>query len=347
MKNYTESEQAWLALREYSPSTIYIGSFELIRTSVEVSIEHSDPEQTLYRGTVEYLSPTAGGATDKAGGGGGGGKDTDLPTNSEAGKKQDDQSDAIEEEDPAKIFFTYGTKQVTRTHALAQNRWEADEDGDIWKRWSAKTDVTAINKDGDDVAPEGVSIPDATMFMHVRHVRSGESMTPDFYRLLRIHLYSVNAFEFGYWKAGTVQFIGAELTPMKSGDYKCEFKFEVETQEPYLQSADYPDPHKFIDIGDGNGEPFQADGKNLKAMVWSPFNYTWFSYNTIARDTKVGGAGSTEADTFVRKCDSVNNAQVYQLNRWMGDERQSVFGAMNRAAKKLDPDNWTSYIYTE
>ena len=340
MKNYTESEQAWLALREYSPAVIYIGSFQLNRTSVEVTIEHSDPEQTLYRGVVEYLSPTAGGATDQAGGGGGGGGgggETDLPKNSEGGKKQDDQSDGTEEEDPAKIFFTYGTKQITLTQAIRQDRWERDKNGFPRVATSGKN---FINQDGDDVAPEGVSVPDATMFMHVRHVRSEKSMTPNFYRLLRDALYRVNDRDFGYWKAGSCQFQGAELTPMKSGDYKCEYKFEVGRQDAYDADTDvavktlFPDPTPF-------GEEFQASD-TMYPMGWSPFNYTWFSYNQIERDTKLGGVGVEDTDTFIRKCDSVNNAQVFGLAKNFGWSKSIIFGQMNRAAEELDK-NWVSY----
>ncbi len=339
MKNYTESEQAWLALREYSPAEVYIGGFLLVRSSVEVSIEHSDPEQTLYRGVVEYLSPTAGGATDKAGGGGGGGGgDSDLPTNGEGGKKQDEQSDGIEEEDPAKIFFTFGTKQTTITQALGQAKWNAvRNDGTLKASTFYETFDLDINKDGDDQAPEGVSIPDATMFMHVRHIRPAASMTPAFYKTLRYYLYSVNAIEFGYFDPGTVQFVGVELTPMKSGDYKCEYKFEI--GQKLYETADNGAKTMFITV-DGVEQPFTIL-QELGPMAWSPFNYTWFSYNTIGRDTKIGGPGQEDVDTFVRKLDSVNNAVVYQYNPYMSSRKNLVFGHMNKAATKLDK-NWAS-----
>lgn len=331
MKNYTESEQAWLALREYSPAEVYIGGFQLLRSSVEVTIEHSDPEQTLYRGVVEYLSPTAGGATDKAGKrGGGGSSDTDLPINGEGGRQQDDQSDGIEEEDPAKIFFTFGSKQIKLTSVIEGNRQD---------RWLIKEDGTSqyeagyrdINKDGDDVAPEGVSIPDATMFMHVRHIRSAESMTPEYYRFLRASLYSVNSEYFAYFNKGQVQFQGAELTPMKSGDYKVEYKFEIGDNTVVRQTF-YQDPKKKI-VLESSGNMIDEIGG------WSPFNYTWLSYNIIGRDTKVGGVGQTDTDTFVRKLDSVNNAQVFSTMDFSLRKNDVVFGQMNIAAQKLDK-NW-------
>ncbi len=349
MKNYTESEQAWLALRQYSPATIYIGGFELNRTSVEVTIEHSDPEQTLYRGVVEYLSPTAGGATDKAGkgGGGGGGEDTDLPKNGEGGKKQDEQSDGVEEEDPAKIFFTFGSKQITLTEAFQQDRWEADAEGDFKQARTtySGTQWPAINKDGDDVAPEGVSIPDATMFMHVRFIKSLDSMTPQYYQELRDSLYNINSLPFGYWKAGSVQFQGVELSPMKSGDYKVEYKFEIGRQDAYDENGRAEQYFTTDPNPPGSGLYFRSSPQmNANNMGWSPFNYTWLSYNTIGRDTKVGGVGDTEVDTFIRRLDSVNNAQVYLHTPDFGWERNVVFGAMNRAAKKLDPKKWVSYV---
>lgn len=349
MKNYTESEQAWLALREYSPAEVYIGGFLLIRSSVEVSIEHSDPEQTLYRGVVEYLSPTAGGATDKAGkgGGGGGSGDSDLPTNGEGGKKQDDQSDGIEEEDPAKIFFTFGSKQITMTEALQQDRWQANNKGEFKQERAtySGTQWLAINKDGDDVAPEGVSIPDATMFMHVRFVKSLASMTPQYYQELRDSLYNVNSLPFGYWVAGSIQFQGVELTPMKSGDYKVEYRFEVGRQDAY-DAQGRAERYFTTDPGPpASGIGFRSsDSMDVNRMGWSPFNYTWLSYNTIGRDTKIGGVGEEETDTFLRRLDSVNNAQVYYSTPDFGWERSIVFGAMNKAAKKLDPNKWVSYL---
>ena len=74
MRDYTEADDAYRALRDYSPSYINVYGFEMTRTGIKVNPDFSDPQATLYRGEVTYKSETMeGSSANKSSGGGGGG----------------------------------------------------------------------------------------------------------------------------------------------------------------------------------------------------------------------------------------------------------------------------------
>lgn len=322
MKNYTESEQAWLALLNYAPEQVYMGNYFLTRGTVSVEIEFSDPESTLYRGVVEYLSPTLGGQPNKKGGGGGKkGENENKPT----GKKQDDEDDPVEEEDPASIFFTFGTKTVTMLQAINQQKW-TKEDG--FFPLDPKGNDLAINRSAGDVAPEGVEIPQGTMHMHVRFVKPEASMTASYYFALRSALYSVNANKWGISNPFICQFQGAEITRMKSGDSKVEYKFEL--GDGYNQAKEIQTSAKDTNWFRTSDKFYNERGS------WNSWNYPWFSWNEVGKDTKIGGVGEDDAEVFVKNMDSCNLAQVYPIISFNG-KKDIVFGHMNKAAKVLDP----------
>ena len=116
MKDYTEADNAWAALREYAPPSIYIGAFRMDRTGITVTPIFSDPEATQYAGNVTYASPSMGGQPNKPSGGGGGGS-KDLPKNKKTGKKTDPKIDPEDPDDPSKVYFTTGTRKTTILNA--------------------------------------------------------------------------------------------------------------------------------------------------------------------------------------------------------------------------------------
>ena len=73
MRDYTEADDAYSALRDYSTPSIVIYGFRLQRTGIRVTPDFSDPQATMYRGEVMYKSDTMENSTPNSTSGGGGG----------------------------------------------------------------------------------------------------------------------------------------------------------------------------------------------------------------------------------------------------------------------------------
>ena len=299
MKDYTEAEDAYRALLSYAPSNIYVAGFQMSITGVKVTPEFSDPQATLYRGSVSYASPTMGGQQNSKKGGGGG-----DPTNQPTGKAQEPEKEPTKPEDPSKVYFTFGTRTRTKLQALAQNRWITDSKG----KWPARTDPKKndlqINKDADDVAPEGVTVEDGAMFMHVVTVLDSNVVNADFYKTIVNTLMDVNLAPFAYFEAGQVQFQGADVELMVSGDYKVEYHFECRA---FSSTQTFS-----VDTKGSTLSPISND------IPFNGFNYTWLTYQDVEKKDATDsqdGSSSTKIE-YARKCDSINVAQVYRKSRW-------------------------------
>ena len=298
LKDYTEAEDAYKALLAYAPSNIFVAGFDMAVVGVKVTPEFSDPLATLYRGVVSYASPTMGGQQNKPKKGGGDKK------NQPTGKAQEPEKEPTKPEDPAKVYFTFGTRTRTRLQALAQNRWITDSKGRWPSRTNPKTNDLQINRDADDVAPEGVTVEDGTMFMHVVVVLDANVVTADFYKTIVNTLMDINQAPFAYFEAGQVQFQGADVELMVSGDYKVEYHFECRA---YSTTQTFSVDTKGTTVNPiSNNIPFNG------------FNYTWLTYQDIEKKDITESQDGTESTKieYARKCDSVNVAQVYRKSRW-------------------------------
>jgi len=301
MKDYTEADDAYKALLKYAPEVIYIAGFQMARTGVRVRPEFSDPQATLYRGSVSYASPTMGGQQNKPpkGGGGGGGKST--PENQPTGAIQEPEKPPTKEEDPSKVYFTFGTRSTTVINAIKQDKFRKS------KRFGwlniAKTTDLAINKDADDIAPEGVQIQQGAMFMHVVVVVGEKKLTPEFYKAIPERLMAVNQNAFAYFDPRQVQFQGIDIEKMVSGDYKLEYHFEIRT----------PVTKKEFTV-DTKGKAVELISKDVG---WDGFSYTWLSYQDIEKkDAEPDDKSKVE---YTRAVDSINAAQVFPLRVWKND----------------------------
>lgn len=301
MKDYTEADDAYKALLKYAPENIFIAGFQMARTGVKVRPEFSDPLATLYRGAVSYASPTKGGQQNKppSGGGGGGGKST--PENQPTGAIQEPAKEPTKEDDPSKVYFTYGTRSTTVLNAIRQDRFLRDAQGNMKKE--PKTTDLAINRDADDVAPEGVQVQQGSMFMHVVTVVSDKKLTPEFYKAIPERLMAINQNAFAYFDKRQVQFQGIDIEQMVSGDYKLEYHFEIRT--PVYKK-------KFVI--DTNGKSIPLTSNNVG---WDGFSYTWLSHQDITKkDAEPDDKSKTE---YSRSVDSVNAAQVFPARVWNND----------------------------
>lgn len=298
MKDYTEADDAYKALLKYAPENIFIAGFQMARTGVRVRPEFSDPLATLYRGSVSYASPTMGGQQNKSpSGGGGGGKTENQPT----GAIQEPEKEPTKEEDPSKVYFTYGTRSTTVLNAIRQDRFLRDAKGKM-KR-TPKTSDLAINRDADDIAPEGVQVQQGSMFMHVVSVVNEKKLTPEFYKAIPERLMALNRNDFAYFRAGQVQFQGIDIEKMVSGDFKLEYHFEIRT--PVFEKS-------FVLDSNGKGIPLRS-----KNVGWDGFSYTWLSYQDVTKkDAEPDDKSKIE---YSRSVDSVNTAQVFPGRVWNND----------------------------
>lgn len=303
MKDYTEADDAYKALLKYAPEVIYIAGFAMSRTGVKVTPEFSDPLATLYRGVVSYASPTMGGQQNSSRGGGGGGKKD--PENQPTGAAQEPEKPPTKPDDPSKVYFTFGTRSTTRLYAIEQERWTRRSKPKINPSMDrvAKTTDLAINKDADDVAPEGVQIQQGAMFMHVVAVVDAKVITPEFYKAIPERLMALNKNNFAYFDARNVQFQGIDIEKMVSGDYQLEYHFEIRTGSQVKSFTVDTKGTKFI--------PFS---KNIK---FDGFSYTWITHQDVER--KDADPDDTSKIEYSRKVDSVNVARVFPLRVWNND----------------------------
>jgi len=292
LRDYTEADDAYKALRDYAPDTIWIAGFQLNRQGVKVTPEFSDPEQTIYRGDVSYASPTMAGTTPNKGGGGGGGAETDQP-NAPVGAEQDPEKEPVKEEDPSKIWFTFGTRSkriIQVPDGAKSTRLKRLRSGD----WELKNGYRDINRDADDVAPEGVDVQEGTMFVHVTVVLKSGKLSLDFYRDALEAQMAVNKETFGYgFRPGTMQFQGIDIEDMVKGDVKVTYHFEI---------------RKMVDVAtfstsiSGETQRLHAlEGQNFEG-----FDYTWLSYQDVDIQEEEEGQKS-----YSRRVDSINLSSVY------------------------------------
>lgn len=299
MKDYTEADDAYKALLKYAPETIFIAGFQMARTGVKVRPEFSDPLATLYRGSVSYASPTMGGQQNKPpSGGGGGGKST--PENQPTGAIQEPAKEPTKEDDPSKVYFTYGTRSTTVLNAIRQDkffRWNGNFIG------RPLTGDLAINRDADDIAPEGVQVQQGAMFMHVVTVVNASKLTPEFYKAIPERLMAINQNAFAYFDKRQVQFQGIDIEQMVSGDYKLEYHFEIRT--PVYEKTF---------VVDTNGKTVKLTSKNVG---WDGFSYTWLSHQDVTKkDAEPDDKSKIE---YARSVDTINAAQVFPTRVWNND----------------------------
>lgn len=307
MRDYTEADDAYRALRDYSPSYINVYGFEMTRTGIKVNPDFSDPQATLYRGEVTYKSETMEGSTPNKTSGGGGG-DADLPKNKPVGKGQDRKKEQIDADEKSKVWFTFGTMSRTITQNLGDRRKAKEEDG----TFGTKTNTFKwINKDADDVAPAGVQVQDGSMFMHLQVVLTRSQMTPAFYRAAREALMSVNRNPFAYeFESGTIQFQGIDIEEMVKGDFKVIYHFEYRP----LQLS-----QTFTTDLTGHTEPLSGQRNGMDDLSFAGFDYTWLSWQDVKSETKDGESGE-QVVSYSRAVDSINLAQVYPRVSFSTDE---------------------------
>lgn len=300
MRDYTEADDAYVALREYAPPSITIYGFVMNRTGIKVTPDFSDPQATLYRGDVTYKSETMDGSTANktSGGGGGGGGDSDLPKNREIGRGQDPKKDKIDPDETSKVWFTFGTRSKTVTQNLGDVRAAKNAEGQ-WEQ--AANNFKFINKDADDVQPEGVIVQDGTMFMHLQVVLTPSQTSPAFYKAAREALMAVNKNQFAFaFPSGTVQFQGIDIEEMVNGNFKVIYHFEYRPLT--FAKSFFPKANGigFLMTGDRPTDDLNFDG----------FDYTWLSWQDTDVEIKENDSGES-VRTYNRVVDSINLAQVY------------------------------------
>ncbi len=307
MRDYTEADDAYRGLREYAPSNIWIYGFNLIRTGIKIDPDFSDPLATLYRGTVTYKSPTMEGTVGSSGGGGGGGggggDDVDLPANAPKAAKQDKKKPPVVPEDPSKVWFTFGTRQKTILQAENQFRWKRKEDGSWPNHTNPQKSDKDINRDADDVAPEGVTVDQGAMFMHVTAVLPPSRVTPVFYKSCAESLMQLNSKPFAWFDRAQVQFQGIDIEEQQGGDFHVTWHFEIRIG---IKRREF---HVSVD-----GEKYDINLAQLDGE-FDGFNYTWLTYQDVEAKDEADDNGNAKV-TYSRKCDSINLAQVFPYARW-------------------------------
>lgn len=275
MKNYSDEDSAISALLADQPATKTVQGLHLVRTGCEMQPELADAERTLYRAKMTWVSSKlAGGNPD--------------------GSEDEPEVDPGQVNDQSKRSFDFSSRETVQIYAVGgQISHRIGSGGTAFPNTGYGT---GINKDSDDLVPEGVPVNAESCTFSFTKVVSKSIAQGEWFRERLDQDWTLNAAEFFGFPARTVALVGVTGEYLNSGDFLITYKFEYRKNQT-------DDTNKLtIETRPGHDETLSY------SEPVSGWDYIWYRYKTKER---VNPTEPGQASKIVRYMSSVHVARTY------------------------------------
>ena len=196
LHDYTDSNDALAALLNHVPITLYVHNYLCVLPEFDITPVFSDPEHTLYEGTVTWNTP------DKADG----------------GKESDD--DPKEPEDDTSFTFGFSALSDMKLHVTGETKSVGT------KGFSQSGMEYAINRQHPELQPEGVAYNKAIVTLSAKTVVSSYTATNEWFKDRLDQVWTLNQSEWRSLPAKSVAFTGMNGSRRKDGNWDITYSFE-------------------------------------------------------------------------------------------------------------------------
>lgn len=202
MHDYTESNDALLALASFVPDTILVGDLFCVMPEYEITPVFSDPQKTLYVGNVTWKTPDQSEGSDET------------------------ATDPKEPEDESTFSFSFSSLSDVKTHSMDQDTYSTGWVG-------AKDGVEyGINRQNPELQPEGIEYNKPIVTMTCKVVIAENVATNEWFKDRLDQVWTRNDTKFKSLPIGSVMFTGLEGSQRTDGNWDLTYSFEYRPANP-------------------------------------------------------------------------------------------------------------------
>ena len=216
--DYTEVENALTALAGYVPITVAVGNLTCVLPEFAIVPIFSDPNRTLYEGTVTYKT------ADKADGG------------------TDDEGASQEPKEPSDdTSFTFSYSSMSD---VIQNSVDLGNGGTgryLTNGSSGRLTTSTINQQNPSLPPEGVEINTPIVTMTAKTIVPYSTATQQWFTDRFAQLWTTNEFNFASFEANCLMFTGMDGSQNSDGNWTISMSFEYRPPTTGKQFAYWTD----------------------------------------------------------------------------------------------------------
>ncbi len=247
--DFADSQDALEALYNSVPSTIDVGSYICGLPEFEIRPVFSDPDRTVYEGSVTWKT------ADIASGGGSGGADNTA-------------NDPKEPEDPTSLVISYSGQSKVIQHSVQPTTGQA---GSVFysptNPQGTTLTVDTINQQRPEFAPVGVEVNSPIINIRAKTVVASTVASQSWFSDRFRQVWTTNNATWNALPAGCVMLTGMESSQRADDHWDVTYNFEYRPREP---------ESKFM---------YWKDGASSPSTLTIPSHAGWVhvdvNYNTI------------------------------------------------------------------
>jgi len=202
MHDYTESNDALIALAAFVPDSILVGDLFCVMPEFEITPVFSDPQKTLYVGTVTWKTPEASSGSEET------------------------STDPKEPEDESTFSFSFSSITDVKTHSMEQDTYSTG--------WAGAKDNQeyGINRQNPELQPEGVEYNKPIVTMTCKVVIAQNVATNEWFKDRLDQVWTLNESTFKSLPPRSVAFTGLAGNQRTDGHWDLTYSFEYRPDNP-------------------------------------------------------------------------------------------------------------------